>query len=297
MTTENDCSKVSPTAKLVAYPRRFSGIQYAAQISDLIRAESAAREILGDNLDKDIPFLATLTEVRYKAQDREVTKLGVKNILELAAGILPRGLIFSSVIGNKYVASDLPEMIGENERICRALVGESGINSRTGLSFAPVDVLDYGQIERAISVFNGEPFAVMCEGLHMYFDDNEKLSISRNINRACRLHNGVWVTTDFVNKESVAKAYQDFSEEYRAIRSETHRRVNRITGRPINFFVSEEVAKKHAKDAGFGCQMSPFYDGSYQIHCLEELGVEPGLKGKLENFMTKTNVAVLTPSD
>jgi len=83
--------KISPTAKLVAYLRTFSDIPYAKEIADESESEKAFRELTEESA-KSMVRLAPYWEARYKGTNQVLTKHGITQILEIAAGLSPRGL-------------------------------------------------------------------------------------------------------------------------------------------------------------------------------------------------------------
>ena len=291
MSDDNDCVKIGPTAKLTAYGLSRSDVPYTKEISRLVGGEECARGILTAIFDLDMPFVAALTEIRYKAIDREIKRLGTKNVLEIAAGILPRGLIISSDPSRKYVATDLPEMISESEQVIRRIGGEG----RKNLFFRAVDAFDYNQLNDAVKVFEGEPFVLCNSGLLMYFDIQGRNPIISNVRRVMAENNGVaWVSSDFIDNVARGKAMDKFTPAERAVRVECHRRIKEITGRQLVFFDSPEQARAAAVDAGLSYDSSPLYDGSYKI---TGLGGEcsPRYRGAAEYSFKQFNVAVMSP--
>ena len=97
-------NKISPTAKISGYWRSLSDIPFSKEIADSIEAEKTARQILGDRFSMLLNFTPPIMEARYKAIDFGLKKYNVENVLELAAGLSPRGLGLATSNINKYAA-------------------------------------------------------------------------------------------------------------------------------------------------------------------------------------------------
>ena len=100
---------ISPTAILTSYPRTFTDIPYEKDIY----------KWLTENCNEDVKLnkmLATEIEARYKLTDRLMSKLNIKQVLELAAGYSSRGLIYSQK-GYKYIEMDLEEVCNNKKRL------------------------------------------------------------------------------------------------------------------------------------------------------------------------------------
>src|SRR5579862_9381945 len=104
--------QISPTAKLVAYMRSLSDIPYSSEIANLCAAESAVQEFYGSErlwLQKRIP----LAELRFKSLTSLLVDSGVDQIVELASGLSPRGLILTENPAITFIETDLPEILEE----------------------------------------------------------------------------------------------------------------------------------------------------------------------------------------
>jgi len=78
---------ISPTAILTSYPRIFTDIPYEKEIYKWL-SENCSENV---KLNK---MLAPEIEARYKLTNNILDKLGIKQVLELAAGYSSRGLIY-----------------------------------------------------------------------------------------------------------------------------------------------------------------------------------------------------------
>lgn len=267
---------ISPTAKLTAYARARSDIPYSKEISDLVGAEATTKAMMGGDFDTVNYFMSTMTESRYKGLDRELARTGYKNVLEIAAGLLPRGLIMTADPQVKYVATDLPDMLRESEAVIREIMKKEGLQ-RPNLTFRPANVLDIRQLGEAIKPFNGEPFAVVCEGLITYLRRDERTAAAKNIHTLISNNRGLWITTDIVDKASRVKQASAFSPEFVEMLKTIRERIARQTGRLMseNYFVDQKEAENFFGEIGFDFERSPYYDGSYFFSSLLKI---PDLK-------------------
>ena len=104
---------ISPTAILTSYPRIFTDIPYEKEIYDWL-SKNCNDEV---KLNK---LLAPEIEARYKLTDRLMEKLNINQVLELAAGYISRGLLYSQR-GYKYVEMDLEGVSNNKKRLINEL--------------------------------------------------------------------------------------------------------------------------------------------------------------------------------
>src|SRR5262245_62738399 len=109
-----DPARISVTAKVSAYFRRFSDIAFAAEVATLIGAEEAFAQISRDHgLEHDkLTSYAPMFEARYKSITQLVRKSGASQVLELASGYSLRGLDMTQSSSSLcYVESDLGPVV------------------------------------------------------------------------------------------------------------------------------------------------------------------------------------------
>src|SRR5262249_24904556 len=133
-------------------------------------------------------------EARYKAIDRALVEYRPTQVLELASGFLPRGLEMSLDPRLTFVESDLPEVIQAKQQLVRTLAGD-----RPNLHFAEIDAA--GPADRFAAASQhfapDQAVAVVCEGLLIYLDMEEKRRVCGNVRQVLEKHGGVWITADF----------------------------------------------------------------------------------------------------
>ena len=194
-TGERGFEKISPTAKFVAYERTYTNIPYSKEIAGLTDAKEVFEKMAGDG--KDVEHTISMFEARFKSVSKILKEKGNKNILEIATGLSPRSLIMTEDPDVNYVATDLPGMLKEVEEIHRRVIKNK---NETNIKFKKLDILNNGQLLDIISSFpdNGEPVAIIIEGLLMYLDREEQMKVAKNIHEALLKREGFWITTDFM---------------------------------------------------------------------------------------------------
>ena len=109
-----DHSRISITAKLVAYYRQLSDIPFAQDVAQYIGADQAFQNLTQENeLTPDIKERAPHFEARYKSIVNLISKSDIHQVLELASGFSLRGLAMTSNPEITYIESDLPELTAE----------------------------------------------------------------------------------------------------------------------------------------------------------------------------------------
>jgi O-methyltransferase involved in polyketide biosynthesis len=274
MTTSSDTNfdKISPTALLTAYARKFTNIPYTQEIAELTNA-IATVEKLGDweQTKAMIAFFAVHTEGRYKAIEQVRTQFHSTQILELASGLLPRGTVLSQQVEITFIESDLPAMIQQKQQLVQQLVGE-----RSNLHFLEIDatrdlnssrLYDYFQRDRSVTV--------LCEGLLMYLSFAEKQQVLANVREILQTFGGVWITPDLLvtKKEDIEKMRQDSAASQQMAKFE------RFVGRPLieNMFTDPDQVKQFIQEQGFQMEVFSTSEVLDQLECLSALEIDRNL--------------------
>ncbi len=84
--------KISPTALLVPYARQFTDIPYAQAMAQLMNAQAFVGQLQKQQSDKFFE-VAVLFESRYKAINQVMAQFQTTKILELASGLVSRGMV------------------------------------------------------------------------------------------------------------------------------------------------------------------------------------------------------------
>ena len=187
-----DYSKISITAKMVAYYRQFSDIPFAADVSDFIGAKEALEELTKklafENCEQKEIFAeeskiyAPILEMRYKSVIGLIQKSGINQILELASCFSLRGLAMAKNENISYVETDLPGINAEKVRLISVLQKKYKFGNFDNHHVISANALDLSQLEQATTVLNRKkPIAIVNEGLIPYLSADELSSLAQNI--------------------------------------------------------------------------------------------------------------------
>jgi len=249
-----DHAKVGPTAYGVAYLRSFSDIPLTKEFYEALKAHEANTAGF-DRANRD--RLAPQLEARYKLVDDLIATNGNNQIVELAAGVAPRGINLASANPDiNYVEVDLPGVVGEK----RAILGSLDMSLPGNLLVTEGDALSLTDIEVAISSFeDDEPITVVNEGLMRYLTFDEKTILASNVRALLQQHGGVWITPDISLRKALA------SEDQAA---EGHtQKLKETTGIDIdkNVFEDEQHAKEFFEGLGFIVERHSFLEVTDQL--------------------------------
>jgi O-methyltransferase involved in polyketide biosynthesis len=239
--------KISPTAKFVAYLRTFTDIPFAKEIADESAAERTYQQLAGESRESLIRF-SPYWEARYKATDCIITQRGITQILEVAAGLSPRGLAMTENPDVVYVVTDLPQILDQEKAIAEAILAR--LNShRPNLHFETANALDLESLLRASTVFvSDRPVAIVTEGLLPYLNREEETVLASNIHEILSRYPGVWIASD-VHTRQYWEATLWLDEK----RRERHNRIASSTGSNLesNLFADENDLRSFFDKAGF----------------------------------------------
>lgn len=265
---------ISPTAKFVAYYKEQTDIPYSREVTQKIDAKTAALELIGSEtvLESLNSFLPPFLESRYKCIDQQLQKTGYKNVLELAAGIAPRGYIMSKDPNVRYVDTDLDTMLAEREKLFSEILAQEGTGQKPNHRSQKANALSLVDLQNASKYFSGEPFAVVHEGLLFYLSREEKRAMARNLHTILRPSNGVWITPDVNTKERLNAILQK-DPRYPGILAI----LSGVTKSDLfnNSFEDTDDAIQFYKSCGFDIERQSAYDGSYELSSMQKLNLDP----------------------
>ena len=222
--------------------RAMSDIPYCQQISAMCNAEAAAQSFYNGNMEPAHNW-APVAELRYKSLSGILKNLPYDNILELASGLSPRGLILTENPGIRFVETDLPGILQDKQEIVKGLLMSE---ERPGYRFASANALDADEFMAAAHNLRPGPAVVIHEGLLPYLNAEEKKKLATNIMGLLKLFAGAWVTPDMLTRE----------HEKMIKKSSTTERIKTTTGRDINanLFDDFDDAKRFFDGVGFSVE-------------------------------------------
>ena len=133
--------------------------------------------------------LPVLIEGRYKAIDHVMAQFPPTQILEIASGLLPRGMLMSQNPDHVFIESDLPVMISYKRHMVKRLIGD-----RPNLHFLPIDATSQPTQLPLQAGFSDshQPVTVVCEGLLPYLTFEQK----QRIFNSCENSRNIWWCLD-----------------------------------------------------------------------------------------------------
>lgn len=254
-------SSLGPTAYLTAYHRSFSDIPFSKEILEYL-TQTNGPSPLGEVLK---PGLAPQLEARYKLIDRLVNQAGYSQILEIASGFSPRGMIMSSDSRIQYVEVDVEMVAREKKALiehlkpgCRNLHVEVG----SGLNYQDLaKACQHFQLDLSVTITH--------EGLLRYLSFDQKAVVAQNIGRILREYGGVWITSDI--------SLQETQEAENRLTPGIIEKVSHTTGANLvqNRFRNEEHAHQFFEELGFTIERHSFLEMTAELTSPGTLNISP----------------------
>ncbi len=258
-------SKISPTAKLLAYWRQNADLPFSQEIAEFSEANKTVHEMFeqqGKSLSLNDIFIS-YAELRYKSIQQAIKNLKIKQVLEFASGFSLRGLAMSSDPSLTYVETDLPGLMKEKETLVKRVKARHKISSRQNLFYHTVNILKMSEIELALKNLDPkEPLIIVHEGLFQYLSKSEKRIAAQNIYTVLKRFGGVWITPDF-DTSAEAKQQLSFSKDIR----EMIEVIGKATNRSMedNRFKNETEVYSFLDDLGFSIKKKPQWNSALQL--------------------------------
>jgi O-methyltransferase involved in polyketide biosynthesis len=274
-----DASLISVTAKVAAYYRQFSDIQFAAEVARRIGADEVFERILREHgLERDkLTFYAPMFEARYKSITQVIFQSGASQVLELASGYSLRGLDLTRSHQLWYVETDLPEVVATKLGLLEDLRNHHGISPVSQHVVTAADALDFEQVRAATAVFDRRrPLTVLCEGLIMYLSKSETERLAMIIHGLLsEFAGGCWITPDFSFQADAVDLPPERVRLREAITGVTQRQVD------ASAFEDERDLAAFLNRSGFNVQVRSQVDETPSFSSIQSLGLSPALIGRL----------------
>jgi len=282
--SSSDHSKISITAKLVAFLRQFTDIPYAKEVAEFIGAEQAFQSLLQE---MDLPSgevleFAPILEARYKSIVSLIQKSGINQILELASGFSLRGLAMT--VANPaiaYVESDLPDLTAEKIKLITLLKDQRSITQQGDHHVVSANALDLDALDKAVAPLSRDQrLVVVNEGLIQYFSIEERDMLAKNVRELLhKFGGGIWITPDFTSKTDL----QNVSEKRQRFRQA----VTGITARTLYAGAFENYEQMDQFFCQFGFQSARHnqVDETPDFSSIEVLNLSPEIINKMRSAL------------
>ncbi|MGH8000550.1 MAG: class I SAM-dependent methyltransferase [Brasilonema sp.] len=270
----SDHDKIIHTAFIVSKARQFTDIPYAKELAQLVETQGFVELSEPQNQDKSA-LLTARVEARYKAINQVMAQYQIAQVLELASGLLPRGVFMSCHPNITFIESDLPRMIRCKQQLVEQLVGE-----RLNLHFLSIDATSRpSQFLKSAELLKvGQPIIILCEGLLTHLNMAEKQLVCANIREMLQQYGGVWITPDFIDTASLAQSQEFYPSLQKLLQTGTN-----LTGRSLvdNNFATLEQARQFAYEQGFRVAEYSMLNVMNQLSCLKILGIDTEVVRKM----------------
>ncbi len=243
-----DFSRVSVTALVPAFARgEFTDIPWAKEMLACLRAKGSTLSD-GPWNSRAAHNYAPFFESRFKAVNRILEEHGAAQILELAAGLSPRGMDLARR-GIVYVEADLAESTALKRDVVTAILG----HVPASLHLRAASVVERSEFVACCAPFSAGPVAVTTEGLLRYLTFEEKTQLAASVRELLSRHGGMWITTDIHLRHWAHRHGGPIVRE-----TETER-----LGRSLdpNYFRDLDHARAFFEECGFEVESRPLLEG------------------------------------
>lgn len=270
-----DPARISVTAKVSAYYRKFSDIAFAAEVARLIGADDAFAEIMRDHgLESDkLTFYAPMFEARYKSITELIRECGASQVLELASGYSLRGLDLTQSSSLHYVETDLHDVVAMKLDLLDDVRRRHDIEPSRSHVVTVADALDIDQLRTAVAGLDrARPLMVLCEGLIGYLTREETGRLAANVHRLLtQFAGGWWVVPDFAFKTEIRTLQQERIQLREAITGVTQRQLD------ASAFEDGDELAAFLHGAGFQMQVCSQIDKTPSFSTIAALDLSPAL--------------------
>jgi O-methyltransferase involved in polyketide biosynthesis len=286
--------KISPTAMVVAYLRTFTNIAFAKEMAEQSHAEKIFRELVGER-SESLVRLAPIWEARYKLTDRIIVQRGITQILEVGAGLSPRGLAMTEKSDVVYVVTELPQILAQVKSMIESILSKSNAH-HPNLYFEAANALDLESLSKATTHFRPErSAAIVTEGLFSYLSSEERTVLASNIYTLLKKFGGIWITTEVHTQQEMKEASQ--LDILRQLRLALATPISESTGRDAqnNLFADDNELKRFFNDAGFDISKSQYSSVLPELSSIKILNLTQQEMQRLEQGFRFYNTLILTP--
>jgi O-methyltransferase involved in polyketide biosynthesis len=238
----------------------------------------------GTKIDTIVPYM----EGRYKAIDLLLKRAGVKQVVEIAAGWTPRGMIMTEDDTYRYIETDQdPVEVKQKEEMVRNLLGRLP----AGLHVVPFDAVTGKGLSELCELMLPQKTGVVHEGLFRYLTHEQKGKVMDNVH-AMLASGGVYITPDIHTRTMMKK----FSAAAPSIQ-EANKKHSALTGTDIeaNYFVDEAEAQALFEAHGFDATHYRIGDLVKELTCMTRPGLDADILKRSAAMLSERTIWVMTP--
>jgi O-methyltransferase involved in polyketide biosynthesis len=244
-----DFRRVSVTALVPAFARgQYTQIPWAKEMQDVLRERGATLAGGGPWTEETARHVAPFFEARFCAVSRILKEKGATQVLELAAGLSPRGMEMAPQ-GVVYVEADLAESTALKREVVTAVLGAVP----EGLHLSVASVVDRAELLACCAPFvDGRPVGIATEGLLRYLTFDEKTQLAATVHEILRRYGGWWITPDIHLQSMTRQQTPDYRQNETA-----------TLGRDLsaNYFSDLGHAQAFFEGCGFAMDSRPLLEG------------------------------------
>lgn len=274
-----DPARISVTAKVSAYYRKFSDIAFATEAAAWIGADEAFAEILRDHgLEHDkLTFYGPMFEARYKSITQLIRASGASQVLELASGYSLRGLDLTRDSSLCYVETDLPEVVATKLDLLEEVRRRHAIAPSPRHVVAAADARDLEQLRAGTAVCDrSRSLMILCEGLIGYLTREETARVAENARALIGdFGGGWWIVPDFAFKPDLRDLPPERIRLREAITGVTQRQLD------ASAFEDADDLVSFLGRCGFETQVRSQIDETPSFSTLAALNLSPAVLDRL----------------
>ncbi|MGA2800457.1 MAG: hypothetical protein ABSE71_03985 [Candidatus Micrarchaeaceae archaeon] len=186
---EKPSRAVQSTSADIVYYRSLSDIPNAKLVEELMRLGAGSNGWQTPNMESARPIIPFM-EGRYKATDALLMRSGVKQVVEFAAGFVPRGMNNPqwNFVHTEQDEDALRQMRDITERIIS--------HQQSMPHFVRFDAVTGEGIDNVMACLREEPVGVTHEGMFRYYPNQSKEKTGRLAKAFLERYGGLYVTPD-----------------------------------------------------------------------------------------------------
>ena len=285
-----DFEQISLTARLAAHMRRFSGLSFAEEVAERLRARETFDALLRDHgmSPDELLWYAPVFELRYRSVTAAMRALGATQVLEQASGVSLRGLEMTRDPAITSVETDLPGLTEEKAALIADLRREHELPDHGNLHVVAANALDAGELAAAADCLRpGAPTAIVTEGLLLYLSREEMETVARNVRDLLGRFPGAWITPDFPIRADVGNVSERQRRFRDIIAGATERRMY------DNAFADTDELARFLADLGLTAETAMQADLSPDLVSPAALGLSDSLVATLKS---RLRLWIVTPA-